>query len=319
MQTQQDPIELDDIIAFRDDQDPHLFYLIPDEVVVTRDQQGHPDLALTLFRGGDPPKMGGTLELHVALDISPDRRQHAVDGVRARLVWEKANGAQPFGLTIDDTEPVFATPTWTGGTASIQMSGDGSQAAGPAGGATPSLLGTPQITFTMSLDAEGATVLSALLRGAGPLLPITVSFALRCQEREPGQPAGERAHTVERQLSLAGLDAATRAACIRYVDLSETAFPVTSVTVIPVVQFAQRGITAIHVSLRHGDDSSLDGLLASQTDRVNWRFFGEPPYQYRTEVFLADGPTVVSDWRSTDDRALALGDEILTATKPGAA
>jgi hypothetical protein len=109
-----DPVELEDLVVFRDDEDPRKFYLLPDQPVIPLDDEGGPEFLfikyLDVAEEAERDVMGGWVQFRSVLTIAPDRRQRVVDALRARLVEEKAAGRKPFGRPIDATEPLLDLP-----------------------------------------------------------------------------------------------------------------------------------------------------------------------------------------------------------------
>src|SRR6476661_3925665 len=120
-----DPIEVEGVVVFRDDDESSKFYVLPDEPVIPLDDAGVPDFLFikylkdvaTLADGQESG--GGWVGFRTVLTMKPERRQKIVDALRAQLTREQAAGKKPFGHAIESLEPVLADPVWTDGTVSL--------------------------------------------------------------------------------------------------------------------------------------------------------------------------------------------------------
>ena len=80
-----DPVDIDDLVVCRDDEDPRKFYLLPDEPVISTNEQGVPDFYFIQYRGVDAAhKEGGYVQFRTVLTISPDRVSDTTLGTRFR-------------------------------------------------------------------------------------------------------------------------------------------------------------------------------------------------------------------------------------------
>src|SRR5215831_335260 len=104
-----DPIELEDLVVFRDDLDPCKFYVLPDQPVIPLEREGEPEFLFIKYvndlASGAIDLGGGILQFRSTLTIDPARRQRVVDALRARLEQDKAAGRKPLGNAITGTEP----------------------------------------------------------------------------------------------------------------------------------------------------------------------------------------------------------------------
>src|SRR5437867_11207346 len=120
-----DPVEIDALVVFRDDEDPRKFYLLPDQPVIALDEGDEPEFLFiryikdldTVVEGQDIG--AGWVQFRTVLSVDPARRQRVVGALRTRLEQEKAHGKKPFGLTIGSTDPLLAAPLWTAGKAGL--------------------------------------------------------------------------------------------------------------------------------------------------------------------------------------------------------
>jgi hypothetical protein len=117
-----DPVELDDLVVFRDDEDARKFFLLPDQPVIALEENGEPEFLFINIKDLDTVEEGhdisaGWIQFRTVLTIDPARRQRVADALRARLEQEKAEGKKPLGLAITSTEPLLAAPLWTHGKA----------------------------------------------------------------------------------------------------------------------------------------------------------------------------------------------------------
>src|SRR5450432_50317 len=94
-----DPVDVDDLVVYRDDEDPRKFYLLPDEPVISTNAQGVPDFYFIQFRGVDAGHTeGGYVQFRTVLTISPARRAKVIAALQAQLTSEQNSGYKPFGL-----------------------------------------------------------------------------------------------------------------------------------------------------------------------------------------------------------------------------
>jgi hypothetical protein len=182
-----DPVDIDDLVAFRDDEDPSKFYLLPDEPVFsTRTDDGGkpvPDFYFIQFRSADGTHTeGGIVQFRTVLTVSPDRRAKVLAALKTLLTQEQAAGRKPFGLTIASTDPVLADPIWKSGTASIQT-----LQAGPNGLVTSApdsalpcdLAGALGASGSLNLSPDGASIFwSAFTDYDVHKLPILITYQL---------------------------------------------------------------------------------------------------------------------------------------------
>jgi hypothetical protein len=183
-----DPVELEDIVIFRDDEDVRKFYLLPDAPVISTDANGVPDFLFIAYRGADENhKEGGYLQFRTVLQITPQRKQRVIDGLRAKLQQDQASGYKPFGMTITSTEPVLADPIWTKGTVTVgtmKAGPDGLVTAGPEQPLPCDLAGALGASGQLSLSPDGATIFwSAFNDTDTQKLPIMITYQLAYRAR----------------------------------------------------------------------------------------------------------------------------------------
>ena len=120
-----DPVSLEDLVLFRDDEDPRKFYLLPDQPVLSVDEKGVPDFYFIKYvydatTHGDDQLGGGYVQFRTVLTVAPDRRDRVIAGLKQQLEQDKQAGKKPFGIAITATEPVLAAPLWTDGKVGLQ-------------------------------------------------------------------------------------------------------------------------------------------------------------------------------------------------------
>jgi hypothetical protein len=185
-----DPVELEDLVVFRDDEDPRKFYLLPDQPVIPLDDEGGPEFLfikyLDVAEEADRDVMGGWVQFRSVLSISPERRQRVVDSLRTRLQQEKTAGRKPFGKPIDSTEPLLASPLWTDGKVALStfQAGEGKLVRHATGSVAADLAGDLGASFGLELDRHGAEIFwDAFEHRNERRLPILVSYQLTYKAR----------------------------------------------------------------------------------------------------------------------------------------
>lgn len=185
-----DPVELEDLVVFRDDEDPRKFYLLPDQPVIPLDDEGGPEFLfikyLDVAEEADRDVMGGWVQFRSVLTIAPDRRQRVIDALRTRLQQEKAAGRKPFGKVIDSTEPLLASPLWSDGQVALStfQAGEGKLVRHATGSVAADLAGDLGASFGLELDRHGAEIFwDAFEHRNERRLPILISYQLTYKAR----------------------------------------------------------------------------------------------------------------------------------------
>lgn len=178
-----DPVDIDDLVVYRDDEQPCTFYLLPDEPVISTDDNGVPDFYFIQYRGIDAShKEGGYVQFRTVLTISPARRAKVIAALQTLLTNEQAAGKKPFGFPITSTEPVLADPIWTSGTVSImtmQAGPDGLVTVAPDTPLPCDLAGSLGASGRLSLSPDGASVFWASFTDyQTKKLPILITYQL---------------------------------------------------------------------------------------------------------------------------------------------
>jgi hypothetical protein len=186
-----DPVELDDLVVFRDDEDPRKFFLLPDQPTISVDEDGEPEFLFVKYIkdletiADDAEASGGYIQLRTTLTVGADRRQRVVDALRARLEQEKTDGKKPFGVAITSTEPLLASPLWTSGRASLatfQVSDDG-LVRHATKEADVDLAGDLGASFSLDLDANGSEIFWGAFKTFGAQVPILINYQLKYKAR----------------------------------------------------------------------------------------------------------------------------------------
>jgi hypothetical protein len=186
-----DPVELNDLVVFRDDEEPRKFYLLPDQPVVSVDEQGEPEFLFVKFIKDvdtlpeEAEVSGGYIQLRTTLTIAPERRQRVIEALTARLEQEKAAGTQPFGRAITTTTPLLAAPLWTDGRATLatfQVSETG-LVRHATNEAKVDLSGDLGASFNLHLDNNGSEIFWSAFKNYGQQVPILISYELKYKAR----------------------------------------------------------------------------------------------------------------------------------------
>ena len=188
-----DPVELEDIVIFRDDVEPRKFYPLPDQPIIPVDDQGNPEFLFIKYvkdvdalSESERSVGGGLLQFRSVLTMKADRREKVVTALRRRLEQEKAAGKKPFGHAIDSTEPLLAAPLWT--TGKINLSTFKVSDTGLVRFATDNvpvdLAGDLGGSLSLELDETGAEIFwSAFQNRSEKQIPIMVTYQLTYKAR----------------------------------------------------------------------------------------------------------------------------------------
>jgi hypothetical protein len=202
-----DPLNINGLTVFRDDEDPRTFYVLPDVPGIPLDDQGRPDFlfllylldASTLQDGQDTG--AGYLQFRTVLTLPQDRRDALVAALRTQLSTEQAAGHKPFGNAITITEPVLADPLWTSGTVDLSTFavGDTGLVRTATSTVPVDLTGGLGASFTATLSAQGAGVFrgafDAYRSGTHPL-PLVITYHLTYAGRISASMHIEAKHSV---------------------------------------------------------------------------------------------------------------------------
>ena len=120
-----DPVELENLVLFRDDEEPRKFYLLPDQPVIALDDHGVPDFYFIKYvydatTHSSDQLGGGYVQFRTVLTIARDRRDRVIAGLKTQLTEEQAAGRKPFGIAITATDPILAAPLWSSGTVQLE-------------------------------------------------------------------------------------------------------------------------------------------------------------------------------------------------------
>ena len=188
-----DPVELEDIVIFRDDVEPQKFYPLPDQPIIPIDDQGNPEFLFIKYvkdvdtlPEGDRNVGGGLLQFRSVLTMKADRRVKIVDALRRRLKQEKAAGRKPFGHAIDSTEPLLAAPLWTSGKINLSTFkvSDTGLVRFATDNAPVDLAGDLGGSLSLELDETGAEIFwSAFQNRTEKQIPIMVTYQLTYKAR----------------------------------------------------------------------------------------------------------------------------------------
>lgn len=186
-----DPVEIDNLQVFRDDEDPRKFYPLPDQPVIPVDDQGDAEFLFVKYLkevASTPEEEeagGGLVMFRSVLTIEPERRERLVAALRERLESEKAAGKKPFGHEITSTEPLLAAPLWTSG--EVSLATFEAREDGLVRHATetvaPDLAGDLGASFVLELDDDGAEIFWSAFEDRDQQIPIVVAYRLTYKAR----------------------------------------------------------------------------------------------------------------------------------------
>jgi len=187
-----DPVEIEDLVVFRDDGDSRKFYLLPDRPVIPLDDQGVPEFLFIKYikdLDSTPDSAdagGGWVQFRCALTIDPAREQRVKDALHTRLEEEKAAGKQPFGNPIDSTDPLLAAPLWSDGKVSLATfkATDTGLVRHATDTVPADLAGDLGASLALELDPDGAEIFWSAFQGTTEQqLPILVTYQLTYKAR----------------------------------------------------------------------------------------------------------------------------------------
>jgi hypothetical protein len=186
-----EPVELENLVLFRDDEEPRKFYLLPDQPVIAVDDHGVPDFYFIKYvydatSHSDDQRGGGYVQFRTVLTIAPDRLNRVITGLKAQLTQEQAAGRKPFGVTIAATDPILAAPLWTGGTVKLETFavGDKELVRKATQTAPVDLAGSLAASVNLQLDPEGAEIFWTSFKNfADQQIPILISYELTYKAR----------------------------------------------------------------------------------------------------------------------------------------
>ena len=186
-----DPVELDDLVVFRDDEDARKFYVLPDQPVIPNDADGEPEFLFIKYikdvetTTEEEEAAAGYIQFRTALTTDAERRARVIDSLKARLEEEKAAGKKPLGLEITSTEPLLASPLWSKGEvalATFKVSDTGlvrhATETAPA-----DLAGDLGASFRLDLDADGMEIFWGAFKDYAEQVPILITYQLNYKAR----------------------------------------------------------------------------------------------------------------------------------------
>jgi hypothetical protein len=186
-----DPVELSDLVVFRDDEDPRKFYLLPDQPQISIDERGEPEFLFVKFIKDldtleeEAEASGGYIQLRTTLAIAPERRQRVIEALTTRLEQEKAAGKKPFGVAITLTTPLLAAPLWTDGKATLAtfQVADTGLVRHATNEAKVDLSGDLGASFNLHLDHNGSEIFWTAFKNYGQQVPILISYEMKYKAR----------------------------------------------------------------------------------------------------------------------------------------
>ncbi|MEM7481957.1 MAG: hypothetical protein AAF481_12350 [Acidobacteriota bacterium] len=186
-----DPVELEGLQIFRDDEDPRKFYPLPDQPVIPADDEGNAEFLFIKYLKevdsltDDEEAGGGFVMFRSVLHLDEERRERVIEGLRTRLEQEKAAGEKPFGHKITNTEPILASPLWSDGEVSLatfQVSDTG-LVRHATETVRPDLAGDLGASMTLELDDTGTEIFWSAFEDRDQQIPIVVSYDLTYKAR----------------------------------------------------------------------------------------------------------------------------------------
>jgi hypothetical protein len=186
-----DPVELDDLVVFRDDEDARKFYVLPDQPAIPNDADGEPEFLFIKYikdvetTTEEEAPGAGYVQFRTVLTNSAERRERLINSLKARLEEDKAAGKKPLGLEITSTEPLLAAPLWSKGEvalATFKVSDTGlvrhATETAPA-----DLAGDLGASFRLDLDENGSEIFWGAFKDYGEQVPILITYQLNYKAR----------------------------------------------------------------------------------------------------------------------------------------
>ncbi|MDP2315705.1 MAG: hypothetical protein Q8P41_22600 [Pseudomonadota bacterium] len=191
-----DPAHVEGFDVYRDDEQPHVFYVMPKRPWIPLGEDGAPEFLMIYYirdlttSAPDEETHGGYVQLRCSLAIPEDDRARITAALRARLVDEQAKGIKPFGLPITRTDPVLAPPRWTKAEvqiASITLAADVTQQSARAVG-SPDPGGDLAVSIVANLRNEEADLFAKAIDpeatgGPSGEVLISIGYTLECLAR----------------------------------------------------------------------------------------------------------------------------------------
>ncbi|MFZ2489733.1 MAG: hypothetical protein WAZ19_16625 [Anaerolineae bacterium] len=173
---------------YRDDENPHKFYMMSERPVIARDDTGDPLFSFLLYARDadrlapdDLEVQRGYVQLSVQAGVTPEVEQAIRTHLRQRLNGELNRGYRFLGKQIVRVEPELGYPPIFMDDGSVELSALGDTGGGmvlaSSGSKQPSLMGANTATFSMLLNQEGSELFrQAVLKN---VFPATVFYKLR--------------------------------------------------------------------------------------------------------------------------------------------
>lgn len=156
------------VSIYEDDELPWVFYAISSQPAFRLDEHGNPVVKMVKYTlpldRPDGRKGGALLAFDVQFALSPEQT--------AAIVAAKQKVLDTMYGGVDVPKVVIGQPTWTKGTASINLSKDGVLVESVMNPAHPSLYGQNITPFFVELTPEGASVFEAAMSGQGGFVQV---------------------------------------------------------------------------------------------------------------------------------------------------
>lgn len=180
-----EPIQIDNLVVYRDDDDPSRFYVMPDQPQIPLDEEGVPEFLFIKYikdvqETADGESLGGGyLQFRTSLALSDARQQKVLAALRDQLANEQQSGKRPFGKAIVSTEPTLASPLWVSGEVALITADEKSGLTTHVFNSTlPDLGSDLGASFAMDLSTTGAEIFWTAFTDAEKQLPLMVSYKL---------------------------------------------------------------------------------------------------------------------------------------------
>jgi hypothetical protein len=179
------------VMLYRDDENPHKFYMLPERPTIARDDQGKPLFTFILYARDldriapdDREVERGYLALSTQVAVTTEQEQKIRTHLRAMLNNELGRGYRFLRFPVLQAEPELSyPPLFTSGSVEFVTFNDTSLVPFSTGSKVPSLINTNLASFSQSLSQDGAELFrQAIEKGKFPAI---INYGLKFAARIP--------------------------------------------------------------------------------------------------------------------------------------
>lgn len=178
------------VTIYRDDEQAHKFYMVPERPTIARDEDGDPLFTFLLYArdvdrlpADQLEAQRGYLALSTQVAVSPADEQKIRDYLRGMLNGEHQRGFRFLRLMLMQVEPELGyPPEFIKGSVEFRTFGE-EMAPFTAGSKVPSLTGTNIASFSQSLTQDGSELFRQAIVKA--IVPAVITYSLTFLARIP--------------------------------------------------------------------------------------------------------------------------------------